>query len=245
MNPPAPADLPVEQTLRFVVGVIPAREARVLEVGCGRGALAAKLKARGLAVTAIDRDPEAVRITRERGVSAAAADFLDYRAAPFDAILFSRSLHHLTPLGDTLDHARSLLVPGGLVIAEEFAIENVDRETARWFFELRSVLEAAGLLPPEEGATLAASNPLERWYAEHAAEQPLHAGEDMLVGLGSRLEMVRHAEAPYLYRYLCDHLESSDRGLRVAHWVFDLETLRIAERSLRAAGLRMVARRSR
>ena len=73
MNAPAPADLPVEQTLRFILGVTLARDARILEVGCGRGALAAKLKARGFDVTAIDRDLEAVRVTRERGVRVVAA----------------------------------------------------------------------------------------------------------------------------------------------------------------------------
>jgi 2-polyprenyl-3-methyl-5-hydroxy-6-metoxy-1,4-benzoquinol methylase len=193
-------------------------------------------------VTALDRSAEAVRIARGRGLKAVESDFFDYREGTFDVVLFTRSLHHLEMPARALDHARSLLEPRGLVIAEEFAIEHMDRDTARWFFELRSLLEAAAMLPPEESTELAASNPLERWYALHAAEQPLHSGEDMLLAMGSRLEMIDHRRVPYLYRSICDRIEQSDRGIRVGQWVLELESLRISERTLRPVGLRMTAR---
>ena len=235
-----PDVLPIEHTLRFLDRVLPQRS-RVLEVGCGRGALAARLQARGLEVTALDASPEAVASARALGVQAVAGDFLEFVAEPFDAVLFSRSLHHIASLPRAVDRAHALLGPGGLVIAEEFAVERMDRQTARWFYELRSLLEAAGLLAPDSGESLAIG-PLERWFAEHD-ENPLHAAEDMLVAIGSRFEVERAEDAPYLYRWVCDRIEAGDRGARVAQWVFELESLRVEENSLRAIGRRMVARR--
>src|SRR5207247_9371063 len=88
----------VEHTLRFLDRVLPTPPARVLEVGCGRGALAARLQARGLEVTALDASPEAVASARALGVQAVAGDFLEFVAEPFDAVLFPRSLHHLASL---------------------------------------------------------------------------------------------------------------------------------------------------
>ena len=241
----SPSDLPVEETLGFVLSALPAGVRRILEVGCGRGALAARLRARGFVVTALDRSAEEVRRAQESGVPAVVGDFPAYEDEPFEAILFTRSLHHLDPLPKVVERARDLLVPGGTLIAEEFAIERVDRETARWFYELRSLLEAVGVLPPEAGGGPLVANPLERWYEEHADEQPLHEGEDMLVTLGRRFELTKVDEAPYLYRYVCERLEAGDRGARVAQCMFELESLRIAERSLRAVGLRIVARKTR
>ncbi len=244
MKHEGPADLPVEQTLRFLDRALPMPGSRVLEVGCGSGALAARLQARGFHVTALDRSAEDVAAARARGVHAIEADFLSYQGEPFDAILFARSLHHLEALAKVMHRVHALLTADGLLVAEEFAVERADRDTARWFYELRSLLEAAGLMPPDAEGAMAA-NPLERWYAEHEKEHPLHAGEDMLMAIASRFEIARHEEAPYLYRYVCDRIETSVRGLRVAHWVLELESLRIAERSLRATGLRVVARKGR
>ena len=128
-----PDVLPIEHTLRFLDRVLPQRS-RVLEVGCGRGALAARLQARGLEVTALDVSPEAVAAARALGVHAVAGDFLEFVAEPFDAVLFSRSLHHIASLPRAVDRAHALLGPGGLVIAEEFAVERMDRQTARYSF---------------------------------------------------------------------------------------------------------------
>jgi SAM-dependent methyltransferase len=237
----SPTDIPTQHTLRFLDRVLPAGPRRVLEVGCGNGALAERLQSGGRSVTAIDRAADAVQQARTRGVQAIAADFFEYRDDPFDVVLFSRSLHHLAPLSQAVDHARALLVPDGLLIAEEFAIENVDRDTARWFFEFSDLLETIGLTPLAPEPVVVASNQLERWYAEHAAEQPIHAGEDMLLAVGERLRLVSSERVPYLYRYISGRIESSERGVRAVRWMLDVEGMRVADGSLRAAGLRLVA----
>jgi SAM-dependent methyltransferase len=229
--------------LTFLESTLPNGELRLLEVGCGDGRLAGMLGERGLKVTGVDPRAEAVQAASDRGVSAVEDDFLSYHSDPYDVVLFSRSLHHIAPLGEAVEHARSLLQPGGLLVAEEFAVENVDRDTARWFYEIRDLLEAAGLIPPITGSGLLNSNQLERWLTEHSHDEKVHAGEDMLVALGSKLEMVNYDRAPYLYRYICDRIEPSDRGARVAQWMFEVESLRLSEHSLKPAGLRMVARK--
>ena len=217
---------------------------RVLQVGCGDGAIAERLKDDDREVVGLDRSAAAVAEARRRGVLAVTAEFCDFENGSFDAVLFSRTLHGMTPLTEAVEHARALLAPGGLLIADELAVENVDRETARWFFELSDLLEAVGLMTPALERVMPASNQLERWYEEHEEGQAAHAGEDMAIALGTRLRLVSQERAPYLYRYICDRIEVSDRGARVARWVRDLESLRVTEGSLRPAGLKLVAQKA-
>jgi SAM-dependent methyltransferase len=241
-----PKELCVQQTMRFLEGALPKPPCRVLEVGCGSGEVAAQLSKRGYSVTGIDSSAEAAADCRAHGVYAIEGDFLSFPGPdPFDALLFTRSLHHIENPAQAAGHAHKLLKPGGRVVAEEFAVERMDNDTARWFYELCSLLEAAGLMKPDPGQDPLASSPLDRWFREHDHDGPVHAGEDMLVALGTRFELERVEGAPYLFRYVCERMESSDRGARVAKWVFELESLRIVEPTLRAVGLRVVGRRSR
>ena len=216
---------------------------RMLQVGCGDGAIAEKLKDEDHEVVGLDRSATAVAEARRRGVLAVTGDFFDFKDGSFDAVLFSRTLHLLTPLVEAVEHARALLSPGGLLIADELAVENVDRETVRWFFELSDLLEAVGLVPAALERVVPASNQLERWYEEHEQGYAAHAGEDMAIAIGTRFDLVSQERVPYLYRYICDRIEVSDRGARVARWVHDLESLRVSEGSLRPAGLRLVAKK--
>lgn len=156
--------------------LLPAPGARILDVGCGRGELAAELAQAGHVVTGIDLDAEAVAAARARGVDAQEADFLAYAGGPFDLLLFSFSLHHIQPLQPALARAPTLLAPEGLVICEELAFENVDRATAAWFFATQELLLAAGLLPDgEPSPETAALEPVARWEAEFGHG---HGGHD-------------------------------------------------------------------
>ena len=241
-----PRELCLQQTIRFLEGALPPPPCRVLEVGCGSGEVAAQLSKRGYSVTGIDSSAEAAADCRAHGVYAIEGDFLSFPGPdPFDALLFTRSLHHIENPAQAAGHAHKLLKPGGRVVAEEFAVERMDNDTARWFYELCSLLEAAGLMKPDPAQDPLASSPLDRWFREHDHDGPIHAGEDMLVALGTRFDLERVESAPYLFRYFCERMETSDRGARVAKWVFELESLRIVEPTLRAVGLRMVGRRTR
>ncbi|GIE28284.1 hypothetical protein Ait01nite_013290 [Actinoplanes italicus] len=98
---------------------------RVLEIGCGTGNLLGVLarRTRGLDLTGIDPDPDALR--RARRKAARAGLTIDYRRGyagdlPFDdasvdVVLSSLMLHHLDEAGRdrALAEARRVLRPGG------------------------------------------------------------------------------------------------------------------------------------
>ena len=92
---------------------------RVLDIGCGDGALTAKLVEAGCRVVAIDASPEQVRAARERGLDARVADAtaLDFDAE-FDAVFSNAVLHWIRAPDAALAAIRRSLAPGGRLVAE-------------------------------------------------------------------------------------------------------------------------------
>jgi SAM-dependent methyltransferase len=239
-----PRAVAVEHTLAFLAPYL-AAGARWLEVGSGDGLLAAALGERGVRVTALDRDPEPIEQARARGVNAVAGDFLSYEDEPFDVLLFARVLHHLDSLERAVERAFALVRPGGLVIAEEFAVERMDVGGASWYFETMAQLEAEELIPPAKPRATEITDPLERWHGRHLEHAPIHEGQAMLAALGHGFEILDESATAYLYRYPCGRLEASERGVRVSRRLFEQESRGIDEGSLPAIGLRIVGRRAR
>jgi len=233
--------LPVQETLGFLERHLPEAPSRVLEVGCGNGEIAVALAARGFEVTALDADLP----PRPPGVESAAirwieADFLFYEEeTAYDAVLFTRSLHHMSPVAKALNRAAALLRPGGRFLAEEFAFDRVNIQTARWYYDLEAILASAGLIPSPDAALREIRNPLGRWRQEHASDPPLQSGHSMLAAARGRFDLGPAEEAPYLYRSLADRMEIGDRSDRVAREIFEIESRMIRERDLTAAGLRL------
>lgn len=122
-----PDDVVLDDQLGFLDRVLPAPPARVLDVGCGRGVLAAGLAGQGFDVTAIDPDPEAVAAGRERGVAAVEAGLSEHPGGPYDAVIFARSLHHIPDLDNAVARAHALLQPDGVLVLDEFARDQADR----------------------------------------------------------------------------------------------------------------------
>lgn len=94
---------------------------RVLEVGCGPGALTSWLADNGAKVTATDVSPEMVRLARERlgdRASVLIADLaepLPFAAASFDMVVASLVLHYLADWRAPLAEFRRVLAHDGTV----------------------------------------------------------------------------------------------------------------------------------
>jgi SAM-dependent methyltransferase len=266
-----PSRIALNETLKFIERLMPPRPASVLDVGCGKGEIAAELHARGFAVTAIDTEREAVLLTRARGVLTREADFAKYDAesTPFDVVLFGRSLHHIHPLASAIERAHALLKPGGLLIAEELDLAAMNATTAMWHYDGLALLDAVGLIPrdPDEDARKPLA-PLDRWKKEHEHDprlaersgasrenspgvseaEPqtlrLHAGASMIAAVESRFKIIEKHAVPYLYRTACSRVEESARGLRAVEAILRAESLGIERGLLVPIGLRIVAKRS-
>lgn len=96
---------------------------RVLDVGCGSGALAAELRDRGADVTGIDASAGMVALARKRlgdDARLRLADIRDplpFRDGEFDDVVASLVLHYLEDWEPTLAELRRVLRPGGRLIA--------------------------------------------------------------------------------------------------------------------------------
>ncbi|HZU16840.1 MAG TPA: methyltransferase domain-containing protein [Candidatus Dormibacteraeota bacterium] len=249
MGPPGeevtPAEVAVGETLDFVLRALGTAPLRLLEVGGGRGELAAALQARGHAVTMIDPDPEAVAAARAAGVTALPIGLLEHEGGPYEAVLFVRSLHHLDEPRSALARTERLLAPRGLVVVEEFARERADLLTAAMAFDLETILAAAGVLrsPPRDEEAGPETDPLRRWQARYGRERGLPGGAEIRALLEERFQLVRAEPCPYLYRHLGQWLEPSERGAAVARALLEVERARLERGELAPLGLRLIARR--
>ena len=256
-----PNDLAISGTLRFLEKYLPA-DSRILDAGCGAGELAGKLKEAGHRVIGLDLNEKSVEKTRVFGVEAIQGNFLELEEGPFDAICFSFSLHHIFPLADALEHTGRLLVPGGLVLAEEFSWDEIDETTARWFYEMWSLLEICGVLTEERGddehhhhshrdaedaedaedERPAPTTAREEWVEEHHHDPPLHRGKEMLEGVERSFDLVSSERVPTLFADFATALEPSQRGYDVALKLLELERGLIEDGAIVPLGLRIVAK---
>jgi SAM-dependent methyltransferase len=177
----------------FVEQHLPPPPARVLEVGCGHGELARAIARSGHEVVAID--PEAPRGKLFRMVSL--EEFAD--PDPFDAIVASRSLHHIANLSSALDKIVSLLRRGGRIILNEHAWDRLDERTARWYQERLAAID------PEAPRSIEVC--VAEWKRDHA---DLHGYAAMRQELDLRFTERYFAWMPYLYGELVGAVEERE-----------------------------------
>jgi SAM-dependent methyltransferase len=161
----------------FVLSQLGRTPSRLLEIGCGDGQAALALAARGNEVTAIDpvapEGPIFERVTLEEFVP----------SEPFDAVVASRSLHHVPDLRAAVDKIAQL---APLLIVEEFAWDRFDERTAAWY------------LTQLNGSSKSVQQCLRDWEEEHTG---LHGYDTMRSELDRRFSESFFTLRPNLYRY--------------------------------------------
>lgn len=210
----------------FVTANLPRGAARVLEVGCGDGALAAWLQADGLEVVAIDSDADAVAAAKAAGVDARRTAWPAPVDGSFDAILFTRSLHHIHQLDEAVAAAAQALRPGGRIIVEDFRAEGGSARSARWFGELAQSLIVQQAVTASLDQLLAKLEP---------GDHDLHASSAIAAALGGH--EVEASDAAYYFRYLEPHL----REPRLAQDLLDAVLAAIDAGAIDPLGKRFVA----
>ncbi|HEY0333651.1 MAG TPA: class I SAM-dependent methyltransferase [Stenotrophomonas sp.] len=132
---------------------------RVLDLGCGDGALTARLSDNGAEVVGVDASPELVAAARARGVDAQLGD--GHALAfdrQFDAVFSNAALHWMRKPNEVLHGVHRALRPGGRFVAEFGGHGNVAAITTA----LRASIRLHG-----------GAEPLFAWYFPTVAEYTL------------------------------------------------------------------------
>ena len=187
-----PSEGVAADVLAFVRSALPTPPADVLEVGAGRGELAAELRMAGYDVRAIDPaadDDSGVERVELLGVS-----------GTFDAAVAVVSLHHVEPLDASCAHLATLLRPGGRLVIDEFDVTRLDDRAAEWWLGQR---RAAGADDEHDAESLV------RFMREH-----VHALSSVLESLRPHFAMGEPVPVPYLHRWNLDPgLRDNEEGL--------------------------------
>ena len=92
---------------------------RILDLGCGDGALTEKIVALGARVVGIDSSPDQIEAARARGIDARLADAHDLAfAAEFDGVLTNAALHWMLEPDRVIAGMHRALLPGGRLVGE-------------------------------------------------------------------------------------------------------------------------------
>lgn len=223
----------IEQTYQWIAACHGGKAANILDIGAGQGRLASRLRAEGFKVTAIDRSENAVAKVNDAGVNVLHADALNFTSYErFELATLVMCAHHLHPLDKALAQVVRNLAPLGQLAIEDFALEDVDFQTAKWFYELRS--ELCGDENP--------GDPIRQWQEEHIHEPKLNSGEQIIAAVRVHFEILAIERTPYFYKYLAAKaLDTKWRG-DLAKKLFAQESELIAIGSIRPIGLRLHAR---
>lgn len=212
------APLDTSSVTEFVRTWLPPPPATVLEVGAGTGDLARRLNEAGYDVTPID--PVA---TNDAVVHAVTLEEFS-EDKQYDAVVASRSLHHIPNLEAAIVKIHEYVDATGHVLLNDFGWERVDEPTGKWLY---SQLQDQDTQNPEEREEESFSEWFEHWRAEHA---DLHQSDEMLDTLRDRFTECYYAGCPYLVGEYVDgdpDLVRTERSL-------------IMDGTIRAAGFRFV-----
>jgi SAM-dependent methyltransferase len=122
MFPQPQPDFYYDGANEHLLGAVPARAKRILEVGCARGRLGLELKQQdpGRYVAGVEQDPDAAKVAGDRlddvFLLDAQTDVPPIEPGSLDCLIFGDVLEHLVDPEDVLRRYRELLAPDGLVL---------------------------------------------------------------------------------------------------------------------------------
>lgn len=208
-------NMPVSSVLEVVQQVWPAGK-RLLDIGCGAGALVQSLAEAGY--EAAGCDPQAEQIERASArvrnarFSVASAESLPFADGAFDGALMVHALHHVPPaaMSSALREALRCLAGGGfLVVVEPLADVH--------FFEVLRVLDDETTIrrQAQEALDQAVSSKMLRRHAEHVwVRRQVFANEDALLAFAVAADPSRAVQARALWSSISERFRAN--GARVA-----------------------------
>ena len=193
----------------FVHARLPPAPASVIEIGCGpAGGFVPALRELGYEAVGVDRNaPD--------GSDFEHTDFEQYEPLrPVDAIVASRSLHHVADVDDVLDRAVLALRPGGTIVVAEWAWERFDEATARWCFARLhpSPANEPGWLERRREGWLTSGETWPAYFEKWAEGHGLHRSDQILAGLDARFERTLCSYAPYFFADLAVGSERDEQA---------------------------------
>lgn len=132
---------------------------RLLDVGCGSGVFAARMRSLGWDVTCVEPDPAAAAVAHDTfavPVHCGTLETAELPDASFDAIALGHVIEHVPDPIATLMECRRLLEPGGVLVAVTPNIRSLGRRVFgrhwmhwdvprhRYLFSPKSLADAAG-----------------------------------------------------------------------------------------------------
>jgi len=194
-------------------------------------------------MTAIDSSETAILAALQAGVEAHFVDFFDYPEEQFDVVLFTRSLHHIHPLGEAVAKAARMTAPGGRLIIEDFAAEKADNATIAWYFQTRLELAGLGLLSSESAVheIEPSMEPLTWWRRHHFEAHRVATSEEMRAAINEHFVIEEETSVPYMYRYLVSDLLSGVHAADVEWAIFGDEQRLCELGEISRLGYRLVA----
>lgn len=193
----------------FVREHVPPSPANVLEIGCGSlGGCVPALLEGGYAAIGVDRHaPDGAAYRR--------IDFEQHEPhQPVDAIVASRSLHHVADLGDVLDRAAATLQPDGVIIVVEWARERCDEDTADWCFARAGTSGTGepGWLQRRRDEWAASGQTWEEYFEAWAQREHLHNGDRIVRELDARFDRRLCDYGPYFFADLAGIAEEDEQA---------------------------------
>ena len=215
----------------------------ILEIGCGSGHVAAVLSKRGYTVAGVESDQEALAQARDRDVEVIDGSWPNISVERVNAIVFTRSLHHISLLPEAITKIGDVLLPNGTVLVEDFAFDEVSPSAIKWLLSVVESPKAQAMVSHNTDSFVtklcSASDPLNAWHEDHDHE--LHTFGIMIREIAQVFAIRGTQHVPYLYRYLVPILPGTPKAAAFIAEIYDEESYLGNKGTISLVGRRIIA----